>query len=363
MLKILDRYILKKFLGSFFFIVILMGLLAVVVDFAEKIEDFAKPDGPAASQIALEYYLNFMPYITSLLFPLYALIAVIYFTSRMAANSEIIAIIGNGINFYRLLYPYLIGAFVIAGIHFYANHYIFPISNKYRTQFENTYVYKHNYQGPTDNIHLFSGKNEEIYMQHYSRSDSTGTNFSLMRYDDTGLNRSFILNAQRIKLIEHPNKWRLFNYNIRYVNGLNEKLVKGSQMDTVLNLKNADLAKRDNMKDAMLSKDLLKYIAEEKSKGSGMTVPFQVEYYRRTADPFSIIVLTIIGLSISSRKMRGGMGWHLVLGMIISALYIFMGKFSMTFSTHAGLPPIIGAWVPNIIFSVVAVYMLFKAQK
>jgi lipopolysaccharide export system permease protein len=363
MLKILDRYILKKFLGTFFFIVILMGLLAVVVDFAEKIEDFAKPDGPAASKIALEYYLNFMPYITSLLFPLYALIAVIYFTSRMAANSEIIAIIGNGINFYRLLYPYLIGAFVIAGIHFYANHYIFPISNKYRTQFENTYVYKHNFQGPTDNIHLFSGKNEEIYMQHYSRSDSTGTNFSLMRYDDTGLNRPFILNAQRIKLIEHPNKWRLFNYNIRYVNGLDEKLVKGSQMDTVLNLKNADMAKRDNMKDAMLSKDLLKYIAEEKSKGSGMTVPFQVEYYRRSADPFSIIVLTIIGLSISSRKMRGGMGWHLVLGMIISALYIFMGKFSMTFSTHAGLPPIIGAWVPNIIFSVVAVYMLFKAQK
>jgi lipopolysaccharide export system permease protein len=363
MLKILDRYILKKFLGSFFFIVILMAMLAVVVDFAEKIEDFAKPDGPKYSEIIFDYYLNFMPYITSLLFPLYALIAVIYFTSRLAANSEIIAMIGNGINFYRLLYPYLIGACIIAGIHFLANHFVFPMANKSRTKFENTYIWKHNFQGPTDNIHLFSGKNEEIYIQHYSRSDSTGHNFSLTRYDNTGLNRNFILEAQRVKLIKYPNTWRIFNYNIRYVNGINERLVKGSQMDTTINLKSADLAKRDNMKDAMSSKELVKYVAEEKSKGSGMVVPFQVEYYRRTADPFSIIVLTIIGLSISSRKMRGGMGWHLVLGMLISALYIFMGKFSMTFSTHAGLPPIIGAWVPNIIFGIVAIYMLFKAQK
>jgi lipopolysaccharide export system permease protein len=271
--------------------------------------------------------------------------------------------IGNGINFYRLLYPYLIGACIIAGIHFLANHFVFPMANKSRTKFENTYIWKHNFQGPTDNIHLFSGKNEEIYIQHYSRSDSTGHNFSLTRYDNTGLNRNFILDAQRVKLIKYPNTWRIFNYNIRYVNGINERLVKGSQMDTTINLKSADLAKRDNMKDAMSSKELVKYVAEEKSKGSGMVVPFQVEYYRRTADPFSIIVLTIIGLSISSRKMRGGMGWHLVLGMLISALYIFMGKFSMTFSTHAGLPPIIGAWVPNIIFGIVAIYMLFKAQK
>jgi lipopolysaccharide export system permease protein len=340
-----------------------MAMLAVVVDFAEKIEDFAKPDGPKYSEIVFDYYLNFMPYITSLLFPLYALIAVIYFTSRLAANSEIIAMIGNGINFYRLLYPYLIGACIIAGIHFLANHFVFPMANKSRTKFENTYIWKHNFQGPTDNIHLFSGKNEEIYIQHYSRSDSTGHNFSLTRYDNTGLNRNFILDAQRVKLIKYPNTWRIFNYNIRYVNGINERLVKGSQMDTTINLKSADLAKRDNMKDAMSSKELVKYVAEEKSKGSGMVVPFQVEYYRRTADPFSIIVLTIIGLSISSRKMRGGMGWHLVLGMLISALYIFMGKFSMTFSTHAGLPPIIGAWVPNIIFGIVAIYMLFKAQK
>lgn len=363
MLTILDKYILKKYLSTFFFIVILMGMLAVVVDFAEKVEDFTKPDSPSAKAIIFDYYLNFMPYITSLLFPLYALIAVIYFTSRMAANSEIIAIIGNGINFYRLLYPYMLGAVFIAGIHLYANHYIFPLANKTRTKFENIYIWKHNYQGTTDNIHLFSSKNEEIYIHHYSRNDSTGSDFSLMRYDSTGLQRPFILNAQRIKLIKYPNTWRLFNYHIRHVNGMKEKLVKGNQMDTVLNLKSADLAKRDNWKDGMLSTELVRYIAEEKAKGSGLIVPYLVEYYRRSADPFSILVLTIIGLAISSRKMRGGMGWHLVLGMIISALYIFMGKFSMTFSTHAGFPPLVGAWVPNIIFTIVAIYMLLKAQK
>lgn len=363
MLKIIDRYILRRYLLTFFFIVILMSMLAVVIDFAEKVEDFTQPDGPTTNEVIFDYYLNFIPYITSLLFPLYALIAVIYFTSRMAANSEIIAIIGNGVNFYRLLFPYLLGAFIISGIHFYANHYIFPISNKSRTQFENTYIWKHNFKGPTENIHLFSSKNEEIYIQHYNRRDSTARNFSLMRYDSTGLERPYTLSAHRIKLIAYPNTWRIFDYHIRYVDGLDERIEKGSQMDTTLNLRSADLAKRDNWKDAMTSPRLSEYISEELEKGSGMVLPFQVEYYRRSADPFTIIVLTIIGLSISSRKTRGGMGWDLVIGMIISSLYIFMTKFSMTFSTHGGLPPILGVWVPNAIFSVVAVYMLLNAQK
>jgi lipopolysaccharide export system permease protein len=363
MLTIIDRYILKKYLSTFFFIVLLMAMLAVVIDFAEKVEDFTKPDSPKVNEIIFDYYLNFMPYITSLLFPLYALISVIYFTSRMAANSEIIAIIGNGVNFYRLLYPYLLGALMISFLHFYANHYIFPVANKSRTKFENTYVWKHNFQGPTDNIHIFSAKNEEIYIQHYGRADSSASNFCLIRYDESGLQRPFTLNAQRIKLIQYPNKWQIQNYYIRYVDGMKEKIVKGEKLDTFLNLKSADLARRDNLKDAMSSKELLDFIAAEKARGSGATMQFQVEYHRRTADPFSILVLTIIGLSVSSRKMRGGMGWHLVLGMLISALYVFMGKFSMTFSTHGGLPPFLGVWVPNIVFSGVAIYMLIRAQK
>ena len=362
-MKILDRYILGKYLISFTFIVILMSLLTVVVDFAEKVEDFMQPTGPTTYEIIFDYYLNFVPYITSLLIPLYALIAVIYFTSRLAANSEIIAIIGSGVNFYRILYPYVLEAFIIASLHFYANHYIFPISNKTRTQFENTYIWKHNFQGPTDNIHLFASKNEEMYLQHYNRKDSTGRMFSLMRYDSTGLERPFTLTAQRIKLLEYPNKWRLTSYHIRYVDGIKERLVTGNQLDTFLRLTNKDLSKRDNLKDAMTTPELKAYIQEELSKGTGLVLPFRVELYRRTADPFSIFVLTLIGVSVASRKMRGGMGWHLVLGMIVSALYIFMGKFSMTFSTHGGLPPIIGAWVPNLLFIGVAIYMLLRAQK
>lgn len=362
-MKILDRYILGKFLLSFTFIVILMSLLTVVVDFAEKVEDFTEEDGPTTQAVIFDYYFNFVPYITSLLIPLYSLIAVIYFTSRLAANSEIIAIIGSGVNFYRILMPYMLGAFIIASLHFYANHYIFPVSNKTRTQFENTYIWKHNFQGPTDNIHLFADKNEEMYIKHYNRGDSSGSVFSLMRYDSSGKERIFTLTATRIKLVESPNKWRLFNYYIRYVDGIKEKIVRGNNLDTILRLTSSDLSKRDNLKDAMTSPQLKKYIQEEKAKGSGMIIPFQVELYRRTADPFSIFVLTLIGVSVASRKMRGGMGWHLVIGMIVSALYIFMGKFSMTFSTHGGLPPIIGAWVPNILFIGVGLYMLSKAQK
>jgi lipopolysaccharide export system permease protein len=360
---IIDRYILKKYLSTFFFIILLMAMLAVVIDFAEKVEDFTKVDSPKVSEIVWDYYMNFMPYITSLLFPLYALIAVIYFTSRLANQSEIIAMIGNGIHFYRLLVPYLSGAIFIALIHLLANHYIFPAANKKRTEFENTYIWKYNFQGNTENVHINLSETEEIYIQHYNRGDSTGMNFSLVKYDSQGIQRPYVLQAAKIQLIQYPNLWRIYNFHTRYVDGMKETILKGETKDTILNFTSADLSRRDNWKDAMSSPALLAYVAAEQAKGKGNVVPFLVEYHRRNADPFSILVLTIIGLSVSSRKMRGGMGWHLVIGMLISALYIFMGKFSMTFSTHAGLPPFIGAWMPNIIFSIVAIWMLFNAKK
>lgn len=365
-MKILDKYILKRYLGSFFFIILLFSMLSVIVDFSEKVEDFMEEDGPTKYQVVMDYYVNFIPFINSLLFPLYNLIAVVFFTSRLANNSEFIAMIGNGVSFYRLLVPYLMGASLIAGIHFYGNHYLFPESNKTRVAFENKYIWKHNFDGPTENIHLLLSPYEEVYMQYFNRHDSMGHQLCWIHYDSSQLKRPTTLFARHIKLIEKPNKWRITGYRIREINGLDETLTVSdpqAYMDTVLSFGIEDLIKRDNLREAMTTNELIHYINREKARGSGATMRFEVERYRRSADPFTILVLTIIGLAIASRKMRGGMAWHLVIGILISGLYIFMTKFSTTFSTNGGLPPIIGVWIPNIIFSFLAFLMLLRAQK
>lgn len=342
-------------------------MLSVVVDAAEKINDFLAEDGPTFYQVIFEYYLNFIPFLNSLIFPLYNLIAVVFFTSRLAANSEFIAMIGNGVNHYRLLVPYFIGAFIIAGVHFYGNHNLIPKSNKTRTTFENTYIYKHNFVGNSGNFHAAASPYEEFYLQGFNRYDSTGSQFAWIKHDSSGLKRISVWTATKISLLKAPNRWRLSGIKKREkVSAYKDEVtLMPPQMfvDTTIDFYVTDLVKRDNHKDNMTTNELIVYINKQKAKGTGGTLVFEVERYRRSADPFSIFILTLIGFSIASRKMRGGMAWHLVIGFGLSGIYIFMTKFSTTFSTNGGLSPIIGVWTPNIFFTGVALWMLFRAQK
>lgn len=342
-------------------------MLTVVVDTAEKIEDFIKESGPGFNEIIFDYYLNFIPFINSLVFPLYNLIAVIFFTSRLASNTEFIAMIGNGVNHYRLLVPYLIGALIISGIHFYGNHYLIPRSNITRTTFENTYIWKHNYVGKNANIHVSCNPKEEYYLQGFNRFDSSATNFAWVFHDSTGINRQDVVLASKIKLIDGNRKWRLSG--IRYRNIKDEysydvKIMPPQYfIDTTLCLEIGDLIKRDNKKDNMTTDELIEFINKQKSKGlSGFKV-FEVERYRRSADSFSILILTLIGFIIASRKMRGGMAWHLVIGIALSASFIFMTKFATTFSISGGLSPVLGVWIPNIIFGALTLVMLLNSKK
>lgn len=366
MLKILDRYILKRYLGTFFFIVLLSSMLTIVVDSAEKVDNFLEDGGPTFYQVVFEYYLNFIPYINGLIFPLYNLIAVVFFTSRLAANSEFIAMISNGVNHYRLLVPYLLGACIIGGIHYYGNHYLIPLSNKTKTNFENTYVYKHNFVGAAGNFHVAASPKEEFYLQGFNRYDSTGSQFAWIKHDSSKMKRISVWTANNVRLLTPPNRWRLTG--IRKRERINDYKSAITQLppqmfiDTTLPLLVSDLVVRDNHKDNMTTDELILYINKQKAKGMS-AMGFEVERYRRSADPFSIFILTLIGFSIASRKMRGGMAWHLVVGFAMSALFIFMTKFSMTFSINGGLPPLIGVWTPNIIFIGVAIWMLFRAQK
>ncbi|BDS09549.1 LptF/LptG family permease [Aureispira anguillae] len=366
-MKILDKYILKRYLGSFFFIVMLSSMLSVVIDAAEKINDFLAEDGPTFYQVVFEYYLNFIPFLNSLIFPLYNLIAVVFFTSRLAANSEFIAMIGNGVNHYRLLVPYLLGASIIAGLHFYGNHNLIPESNKTRTLFENTYIYKHNFVGNTGNFHAAASPYEEFYLQGFNRYDSTGSLFAWIKHDSSRLKRTSVWTATKIRLLEPPNHWRLSGIKKREkVSAFKDEVITMPPqvtIDTTIGLYVTDLIKRDNHKDNMTTDELIVYINKQKAKGIGGTLVFEVERYRRSADPFSIFILTLIGFSIASRKMRGGMAWHLVVGFGLSAIYIFMTKFSTTFSINGGLSPFVGVWVPNFFFMGVAIWMLFRAQK
>ena len=341
-------------------------MLCVVIDGAEKVNDFLDPDGPTWMQV-VEYYANFVPFINGLIFPLYNLIAVVFFTARLAANSEFVAMIGNGINHYRLLVPYLLGASIIAGIHFYGNHYVIPRSNAERTLFENTYIYKHNFVGNTNHFHAAASPYEEYYLQGFNRYDSSGSQFAWIWHDSSRLRRTAVLTAIKIRLLEPPNRWRLSGIRMREHNmpGADEITVFPPQqfIDTTLGFYIDDLIKRDNDKDNMTTDDLIAYINKQKAKGTGGTLVFEVERYRRSADPFSIFVLTLIGFSIASRKMRGGMAWHLVVGFGLSAVYIFLTKFSTTFSIKGGLPPIWGVWLPNLLYVGIALIMLFRAQK
>ncbi len=359
-LTILDKYIIKKYLSAFFFIVLIFTLIAVVVDFSEKLDDFFNKKAPW-SEIIFDYYLNFIPYINALLWPVYAVIAVIFFTSRMAYNSEFISMIGNGVNFYRLLRPYMIGAAILAGIQFLANHYIVPAGNKSRIAFENKYIWTANYTSERQNLHMFIQPGEEIFMTYYNDKDSIGQNFSYMRYEGQAI--AYKINARGIKAKDGKGTWELQAYQKRSYKGLKETYQYGEKTDTIFPLKPEDLVRRDNLKETMPTPELKEFINKERMRGFAPPIVYEVERFRRTADAFTIFILTLIGVSTASRKVRGGLGLHLLIGAVISALFVFLTKFSTTFSIQGGLPAYIGVWIPNMIFLVVAIWLLRKAQK
>ena len=362
MLKKLDWYIIKKYLSTFFFTALIISLISIIIDFSDKVEDFIE-EPVTVMQIIQEYYLNFLPYINSLLWPLYALIAVVFFTSRMAFNSEIISILNAGISFRRLMVPYLAAASVVAGLHLVGNHIVIPESNKVRLDFEHTYIWKHDDKGKKNDVHLFISPGTKVYIRYYKKMQNIARDFKIEKIENNKL--VYFLKANTAKWIEPPNKWRLSDYEIRTFDGLKEtiELGMGKHIDTTLNLTPDDFVSFLNQKEMMNTRELRKFINVSRERGLGNTKTYEVEIHRRTAEPFTIFILTIIGLAVAARKVRGGMGLHLAIGITIGAIYIFLSKFSITFATNESLPPLLGVWVPNILFSLVAIFLVSKAQK
>ncbi|MCH8903514.1 MAG: LptF/LptG family permease [Bacteroidetes bacterium] len=357
-MKILDRYIIKKFLVAFFFTFILFVAITIIWDIAEKMDDYIESEA-TVSQIAF-YYLSFIPYIGILLSPLFIFIAVVFFTSRMASNSELIAILSGGVNFYRLIVPYFIAATFLASLLFYANHYVFPIANKNRIVFENTYL-KIPYRNRDYHIHMQISPDSYVYLERYNSGLDEGYKFTLEKIIEGELVEK--LRAERIRWDSAGKQWQIKNYYSRTIHEGYEAIREGQQLDTTLNFTPEDFGKKIESVETMITPRLVEFIRKEKTRGSDKISFYKVKLFERTSSPFSTFILTLIGLALASRKPQGGIGMNIAFGFLIAFSYIFFMKFSMTFSINSSFPPILGAWTPNILFSILGFVLLRYAPK
>jgi lipopolysaccharide export system permease protein len=359
MIKKIDWYILRKFIGTFVFILILLLLITIVIDVSEKIDGFLGSNVPF-KDIVTRYYAGFIPFIGAILTPFFVLVSVIFFTSQLAERSEIIAILNSGTSFYRFLYPYFLGASILAVSLWYANNYLVPASNKKRVDFENQYINKY-INNITYNFHRQISPGLFMYVENYRPSDGLGYKFSLDRFDKGNL--VYKLRSEKIEWDSTHHKWHIFNYYTRTITSTGDVIRTGAQLDTVLPVNQEMLSIVNVNKDQMSTPMLNTYIDRMRKGGMSNIEYYEVERYRRDAGAFSIFIMTLIGVSLASRRLRGGLGWHLVLGIALCSIFEIIGKFSITFSINSTLPPVIGVWVPNMIFGVLAIVLLYRAPK
>lgn len=358
MFKQLDIYIFRKFISTFVFALLLFTMVAVVIDLVEKLDDLIEKQVPI-SELILDYYVNFIPHIDALLTPLFVFIAVIFFTSRLAYRTEIVAMLASGISYYRVLLPFFVAALLIAAMLWWGNNYAVPNANKQRLAFEVKYI--NAYARYRKNVHLQVQKNHYIFMENYASNDSTGYKFSYEIFNQGQL--VYKLRSDRVQWNGNTGKWTVKNYVVREFNRDGETFEQGKSFDTIYNFTPIDLEKRKNSKEEMNTTELLEYIDLMKARGEEGVEFYYIELYRRTADSAMVLILTLIGATIASRKVRGGMGFHLAMGFALAGLYIVFTQFSKTFSTNGNLPPILGIWIPNFVFLGLGIWLFKKAQK
>lgn len=349
MLKRLDIYIIKKFLGTFFLSIVLILSIAVVLDLTEKMDNFYIHQAPLKA-IIFDYYLNFIPFYGVLFSQLFTFISVIFFTSKMAGNSEIIAILSSGVSFKRFLRPYFISAALIALISFFLSGYVIPSSNEIRLNFEDKYVQKFT----TDNVRNVQLEVEPgiiVYIERFEETQKKGFRFSMERFKEKSLASRLTAESVTWDSLYH---WEVENYLIREFNGMHETITKGEKLDTIIKMQPIDFFISSFQSTQMNNSELKSYLDRQKKRGVGSIQAFENEYHKRFAMPFAAFILTLIGVSLSSRKVRGGMGINLGIGLGLSAFYILFSTISASFSINGGMSPFLAIWLPNIIFSVIA---------
>lgn len=359
-LKRLDRYIIVKFLGTYFFAIALIISIAVVFDINENIDRFINNKAPLKA-IVFDYYLNFIPYYTNLFSPLFVFIAVIFFTSKLAENSEIIAMFSTGMSFKRLMVPYMVSAAIISGVSFVLSTQVIPTGSVIRLKFEQQYKSKKKVDYAR-NIQLEVDSGVIAYMERYENYNRTGYRFSLDKFEDHKLVSH--LTARRITYdTTQVHKWVIKDYMIREMRGMREEITTGDEVDSIIKMEPQDFLITRGQQETMTSPQLNDYIIKQKKRGFANIKAFEVEYYRRIATSFAAFILTTIGLSLSSRKTKGGMGLHLGIGLGLSFSYILFQTISSTFAVNGNVPPMIAVWIPNILYLFIAIYLYRKAPK
>ena len=356
----LDRYIIGKFIGTYIYAIILIISISIVFDVNENLAKFTQYHAPLKA-IVFDYYMNFVPYFANLFSPLFVFLAVIFFTSKLAGNSEIIAMLAAGISFKRLMRPYMISCVLISALSFYLSAYVIPHGTVIRQNFETMYKNKKRVTA-ADNVMLQVGKGVIAYIQHYDNSMKKGYGFSLDRFEDKKLvSHMTAMEVQYDTISDSKYHWTVNNWKIRELRGLREHITSGISKDTIIQMEPTDLVYSKGQQETFTSPELKEYISKQIDRGSSNVVQYQVEYHKRIASSFASFILTTIGLSLSSRKRKGGMGMYLGIGLALSFTYILLQTVSSTFAVNADAPPILAAWIPNLIFAVVAWFCYRKA--
>ena len=354
-ISILDWYIIKKFIGTYIYAILLIISIAIVFDFNENLSKFTQYHAPWRA-IIFDYYANFVPYYSNLFSPLFVFIAVIFFTSKLAGNSEIISMMAAGVSIRRLMRPYMISCILIAGLTFYLNSFVIPHGTVIRQNFES--LYRNSKKNTSaENVQLQVAKNTVAYIQHYDDQYKRGYGFSLVKFKDKKIvSHMTAMEIQYDTVADTKYHWKVSNWKIRTLKGLKEHIQSGASKDTVLLMEPTDLVYSKGQQETFTSPELLNYISKQTSRGSGNVVQYEVEFHKRIAMSFSSFILTIIGLSLSSRKRKGGMGLYLGIGLALSFGYIMLQTVSATFAIQDDTPPILAAWIPNIIFAIIAYF-------
>ena len=355
----LDRYIIYKFLSTYIFLIGIIITIAVVFDANEKIDKLSRSHAPL-EKIIFDYYINFIPYFANLFSPLFVFIAVIFFTSKLADNSEIIAMKSTGMSFRRLLRPYMISATLIAVTTFLLGAYVIPQSNVARVNFENRYIRKKSDVTSVDNIQMQVDTGVVAYITHFDNVSKSGYGFSLDKFVDKKLVSH--LTAQSIQydtLSDRRFSWTLRHYKIRTLKGMREKLESGEKLDTIIVMEPRDFFYVRGQQETMTIPELKEFIDRQRLRGAAGISTFEVEYHKRFATPFAAFILTLIGVSLSCEKRKGGMGASIGVGIALSFTYILFQTVSSTFALNAGWPAMFAVWLPNLVFAVVA-FVLYK---
>jgi lipopolysaccharide export system permease protein len=354
----IDRYIIRQFLGTYVFSILLIIAITVVFDVNERLDNFLKPE-VSLHAIVVDYYLNFIPYFIGIFSPLFTFISVIFFTSKLADKSEVIALLSSGVSFNRLLRPYLISAGIIALGSYVLNAYIIPPANETRIEFQNAY-FKNKKVEYARNIQLEVEPGIFAYFDNYRADSYMGYRFSLDHFENKVLVSR--LTAESIKY-DSLYQWTIIDYMIRDFEGMYERITTGSRKDTTLTFVPSDFLISENDCETMTSPQLAKHIRRQKERGIGNIQLFEIEYYQRFATVMSFFILTMIGVSLSSRKIKGGMGLNIGIGIGLSFSYILFSKISSTFAISGFVPPIIAVWIPNMIYVLITVYLYIKAPR